>query len=386
MKNLKKMLVAICILAVLCTGVIMTVIAETGPTGSVSEAQALLDAVASAEDLGAKRTAMDELDAYMNGNTFDTEAEDYLAFIAAYEEAEIGLRIGEIDAKVQAAEAEGTKAAKEKALAALAERPVSNAKLEEAGILDEIDTYKFTFANELLAAVGMDVNGDTAANRTKLNKLNAFIRVNPLNEEHADYEAFNTEHLEKVKEHEDATKAAFEALEGNALPSNYDLHDLIHWDMESEATSPKFVDGDTTDGGQVILNKNPNSAASHVTEANGNTYYRLDYARTGSGNGRHMYLTTLGSTPSDSKGLVFEFDVLIENDIPGKFRLEGGQNCEICEARDFWCMIAIENDGSVVKTKFFGNFVFLHFLWFNFAKYNWFSFFHGYPLKTLLMS
>ena len=347
MKNLKKMLVAICILALLCTGVIMTVIAETAPTGTVAEAQALLDEVNAAESTSAKRTAMDALDSYITGNTFDTEADDYIAFMAAYEEAEISLRVEEVMVRVQTAESAQTSAAREKALSVLAAKPVSNDRLAEAGILDEIDAYKFEFANQYLNAVGMDVNGDTATNRINLNKLNSFLKANPLNEEHEDYEAFNTEYQTKVTEHDEATRAAFEALEEDALLSDYDLKNNIWWDMETQATSPKFVEGDAVDGGQVVLNKNPNSAASHVTEANGNTYYQLDYNQTGNGNGRHMYLTTLGTTPSDSKGLIFEFDVLTEADIPGKIRLEGGEDCDICGTRDFWCMIVIEANGAV---------------------------------------
>lgn len=351
MKNLKKMLVAICILAVLCTGVIMTVIAETGPTGSVSEAQGLLDAVAATEDLGEKRTAMDALDAYMNENTFDTEAEDYIAFVAAYEAAEIELRVGEIDAMVQAAESAGTTEAKEAALATLAEKPVSNAKLEEAGILDEIDAYKFSIANSLLENVGIEKNGNTAFNREKLNKLNAFIRVNPLNEEHADYEAFNTEYLAKVKEHDDATKAAYEALENDALPSEYELTDRLLWDMETDKTTPNLAHLDN--GGQVVYNEGPYDAAYIVTEENGNRYVALDY-NTQTKPGNSVYITALNKMPNGGFGnLVFDFNIRLDEQLGDtRIHFEGSADCAECGNKVYWAMFLYDPINGNVRIGF----------------------------------
>lgn len=165
MKKFTKIICAILLVSVLLTGALVAVLADGEYDGVVADAQALLDNVVAAADLTAKRTAMGELDAYMAGHTFDTEAEDYATFYAAYQEAEKNLRIEETTALLGTAESAqdaDKKAAYQALYDALAARPLTDEELTAATLLDRVNAIEVAYVTLVLGELEAEVTATTA--------------------------------------------------------------------------------------------------------------------------------------------------------------------------------------------------------------------------------
>jgi DNA-directed RNA polymerase subunit RPC12/RpoP len=84
MKNLKKILMAFALVALIISSVVTVAIAETSYTGSVDSANALIEEVYSASNTEAKAEKLAEVYDYLSSKPIDPEAEGYDGLIAEY--------------------------------------------------------------------------------------------------------------------------------------------------------------------------------------------------------------------------------------------------------------------------------------------------------------
>ncbi len=163
MKKFTKIISAVLLVSVLLVGAIVAVLADPEFDGVVADAQAKLDAVAAAETLADKRAAMDLVDEYVTGHTFDTAAEDYIAFDVAYKTAEKELRVAELTAKLDAADTAETvdkKAAYQATYDYLAERPLSDEELAEAELLDRVNALELAYVTLVIEEIEAGATAD----------------------------------------------------------------------------------------------------------------------------------------------------------------------------------------------------------------------------------
>ena len=170
MKNLKKVLLALVVVAMLVSSIVTIAIAnESEPeyTGSVEEAQKLYDAVLAEEikdDLAKKSTALVAFYAYIDANPIDPAAEGYAALLEAYNKLTYEVANGLYGVYLGAKSTESLKAVFTHVAAAPSlDETVAIEEVEYADFVKAVNFASVEYADELVDALFATVTSGGAS-------------------------------------------------------------------------------------------------------------------------------------------------------------------------------------------------------------------------------
>ena len=264
MKNIKKILVALCVLVAICAGIAVVALAETASyTGTMTAYTAKVDAIVAAETSAAKYAAAIDAADYIAKTPVDPASDGYAAL---------------------------------------------QAKADQAAL----DTAELLLA-ELPAEYALGENGyyPTVTNGVIVNKINKVTKLYTGISTLADYEAFATAFAAQKTAFDNAVAANKDIAEKGASIDEYELAIDMNYNMDSsQPASNKWGIG----------NKNTNFAQVDSGKDGDNKYYSIKYIAES-----HTYIDfKLGDS---SKGMVFEFDFTTFGPIPGSgITFEAGEN------------------------------------------------------------
>jgi len=311
MSKFKKILLVLCAAALLLTGALVTALAETEYTGTVEEYVALLDAVDAAEgavaktealaaadeyfykensidpyapgrkealarraqiadalellkvteanamltayaenttaDLAARRTAIDEIKAFLDAVQIKPATEGYEAVMASYNEKLIAVQGEEVKLQIDAIEAiaDTDKDAKLTAMRSLLDYIVDNGITDEAlaaaSVKDKVGDYEIAYVkNELETTVSL-TNINTATNLVALNKVRALARRYGLDTERAGYQAYADLLASAEEAHAAQVALNYEELEKKASVEEYNYPEIFNYSGFEKNLMPKAV-------------------------------------------------------------------------------------------------------------------------------------------------
>ena len=327
MRDFKKILIVICVLALLTVGCVILAFATDGEEedvnkGSVAELTELVVTAERAVDANKKRTAILAISEYMNTKTIDPSEEGYEDTIlrirtVAVEGAYLYLvTIPEQIDDLEKAEEWTEVFMKADELLRLFEIPNGTAGFNAAK--DIYDKTLVQISSLLIETIGTDIADDpnpkTAENKIKLNKANRIINYcTPFGSD----EEINTAMAEIkasfdacIEAHNAAVEKNLAALDRQNDVNNYDLP--IYYEQDFEALR-------TGDGiGQMAgWSYNSNGTINRIgvrEEKNGNKFYLHEYLEKERPAGSFIQRGLSGINVE--KGLVFEFDIAIFSEMP----------------------------------------------------------------------
>lgn len=252
MKNFKKIVLALCVLAVLCASVAVVALAETTYTGTMAAYTTKVNAVETAATTNDKYFAAVAAADYIAATPVDPASEGY----------------AELKAKLDAA------------------------------VLATMNAL----VAELPAEYTADANGyyPTVSTNVIIGKINRLGKLHPDVAALADYAAFSTAFAEAKAKYDAAFEANKDMAERKASIDEYDLAIDMNFDMDSKTpTSNKWGIG----------NKQSNYADTEIGKDGTNKYYTVRYKSE-----YHTYIDLkLGDS---TKGMVFEFDFTSFGNLP----------------------------------------------------------------------
>ena len=320
MRNFKKILIAIFVLALLTAGFVVMAFAEGEveeevDRGSVAEVVELIKTAESANTAKTKYNAIIAVSDYLNTKVMDTTEEGYEdALVRIKTQAVAGARLclNELKAEdVSHDDAIGwLKTADE--LLGLWELPDSTAGFES--FKAEYDVSAAALAAELIngvdANIGKPGHMNTANNRVAINKVLTILSCTLYGEE--DLFADVRAQLEPLlASQEEAVAKLLKELDAQNNVNNYDLP--IYYTEDYETSTVK-LDGSALKGWSFTSQGTANKAGV-LQEKNGNKYFVHKYLEKDAYTSGSYAQMSLASFDAE-KGLVFEFDVTTFGEIP----------------------------------------------------------------------
>ena len=297
MKNLKKILIVLCVLTFLFAGCVIAVLAEDEYTGTLADYEALVAAAESAATADTKYEAVIAMSEYLANTPVDPVTEGYDAVIDRADAAIVAaaeLLLGKIDANIET-------------------------------------TLK------------------TASNKVAINKLNRVLSNCPLNGESVSLADVEAKLADLVAAHERAVAKNLAAVEESNSISDYDFPVYAKFDAESVAAHD--VTKVETIGGFTFNPKSTKNKLGVGQEANGNKYLYTSY-QPSTETDNNTYFEFGLSAYSRDNGYVFEFDIMTLDNIPeNDVNIEAG-GFNMPDGRGFPAYyLSIDKDGSFITGK-----------------------------------
>ncbi len=332
MKNLKKILVVVCILAVFATTFVMSSLADSGYTGTVRELDVLLSKAETAAAAADDYTVLESYNAiakYLALNPVDESAEGYAEIL----ERSAAVSVPQAQKLLATIETEksGWKTAVTadelievgRILSAL-DIPADTEGLAEVNTA--FDTLCIEYAAKLFDLIDSDIitTGKTASNQVAINRMNSFLTYcQPRLAENASaYSTIEAELPALIEAQETAKANNYAALDDENSLEDYDKEFYFSYDYNTTAMTR--VNSNTTIaatwGGVVKKSVNYFGIAQ---ETDGNRYVFVEYNPGASGYDTQAYLNAGLASYEDSQGYVIEFDITCFDAIPA-----GGINIE----------------------------------------------------------
>lgn len=326
MSNFRKILVVICVFALLSVGCVFAVAAAGINDGTVEELAALVDAAEKAADKNAKYNATLAVGEYINTKNIDAEAEGYAEVIARAHKLAVDAAIPFIN------DAAAANIAPDSAYLAITN---ANDLLRLYEIAEETEGYadaKTNFDAALLNSLTSLVNNldaniettlKTASNKVKINKVNRVLAECLPYGDAAFLDEVKANFATLLAAHERAVEKNLATLDDANAISNYDLPIFITEDWERQ---PVGMDKSNIGTSWTVDLKNASNKVGIVQEENGNKYYVHQYLEKAKPEATYIQM---GLSKTDaSKGLVFEFDIATFGQFPEKgiFIETGGVN------------------------------------------------------------
>lgn len=316
MRNLRKLLMVICVFALLTVGCALLAYAD-GNDGTVAELNELIAAAEAAQSSEEKYGAIFAVGDYLNTKKIDTEEEGYADAVAKAHKLSIDgacYFLALVDVEGVSAKAAYDGMIKADTLLELFELPD-----ETQGLADAKAKYDLALARALGALVGdLDENIETtlttATNKLAINKVNRVLKECTLFGEDtlADIKA---EFAELVAAHDRALAINYAALDDQNVITNYDLPIFFteNWEIQHVGNAN---DSSSFGGAWSIQLKGSKDLASIVQDESGNKFYNHTWRDSNTGDGGSTFMEhSLGNVDA-SEGLVFEFDMATFGDIP----------------------------------------------------------------------
>ncbi len=316
MRNLKRLLLVITLVGLLCLSAALSVLAIGGAeyTGTMEELNELASELDSANNDSRKWTAVDAVDDYLRATPVNPDSEGYAEAMAKVYAAAVAYANGMLD-KCAASGEEATNAAWANAYTEgaklLSRFPAIDETVE--GYTDYLSLYTaervLEIAEDCLSEVNIEKG--TAKNGVALNRVNALVKACPVIISAEGYDAFMTALSEQNKLQADEMARLLDAMDNANSLDEYDLQILIK-DYVSKVdkadpslhgfSQPVSVDDLTA----PIIGKN---TVSRVTGEDGEDYLQFEFY-----NAAHTYLRT--DLPEYEIGTVIEFDITTFGHLP----------------------------------------------------------------------
>ena len=314
MRNIKKMLVAICVFALLAVGCIFAAIAEEASNvGTVAELNELIAEVENGDTAPAKYSAMLKVSEYLSTKKISASEEGYDEAIKAAHKASVTAAASyfdtlTVDNLTANAAYEGMVRANE--LLALFELSEDTEGLADAKVKNDAALVKAVEA--LVDALDKDIETTlhTAKNKVAINKVNRVLAESTLYGDATALDEVLVTFEELVAAHERATLQNLVILDEKNLISNYDLPIYLDEDWQSKTVGLSSVN---IGSGWSVEAKGSTNDIGILEEADGNKYYIHRYndpRKLGS------YIQYALKGVDSTNGLVFTFDVTTFDELP----------------------------------------------------------------------
>lgn len=309
MRNFKKMLVVICVFALLTVGCVFAAFAADDNTGTVEDLNKLIATAEGATNAAAKYNAILKVAEYLDTKKIDSSADGYDAAIAAAHK----VTVAGADAYVTVVDVDGVTASvaydgmsKIAKLLGLFELPEDTEGL--AALKTKLDPAIVRAVGVLVGNIDADIETTltTGKNQIAINKAKRIIAEFPLSGDSysvADLAATLAE-LEAAQER--AIEANLTALDYNNLITNYDLPVYFDEDWQEKA-----VGMDSTNVGSewTVDLKDSKNQVGILEEANGNKYFVHKIFDTTGKISSYIQEKSVMSAVVPKDGFVFEFDI-----------------------------------------------------------------------------
>lgn len=356
MRNFKKILLVLCVCAILFAGCAIAVFATDEYTGTVEDLTPLVEMAETSVGAANKLTALKGVKSYIDATPVDPAAEGYEALIAR---AQI-VALDCFDLYVEEANKSGVTLETAKASIASADEAWNLFELPDTleGYADSVasfDTAVVKCANLLLAKIDDDIENTlkTATNRVAINNLNAFLKKYPLKASDATvaYADLYAELDKLVAAHEKAVNKNLEALDAENEIGDYSLDSFANIDFQSTKLG-QIIEGNVEIFG--IQSNGSKNVFKIAEEENGNRYLNHTYITEPKANS-YIYLN-LGTKKDgggyayeDDNGFVFSFKFTTFDRLPNSnFNVEAG-GVNMASGRNFPPFyLTIDTDGNLI--------------------------------------
>lgn len=317
MRNFKKILIAVCVFALLVTGCVVWALAEeeeAPAVGTVEELVALVETAEKATEAEEKYTAVLAIADYLAAYELNTEEYAYTTAIVRTHKVAVDCARIYLDAVYADGVDDNTALdciVKASELLNLFELPE-----ETSGLAKAKELYNDALVQTANIFIGtIDANIETtlktAKNQIAINKMSKLMSEcsfygdeNPLAEVEVRFEELRAAHERAVAKNLAALDAANDA-------GNYDLP--IYYEQSWENRPVGFNSTSLGEGWQVVYNGTSNLAGI-AQEKNGNKYYVHRYVEKENPAGSYAQFGL--SKCSSENGIVFEFDITTFGEIP----------------------------------------------------------------------
>ena len=318
MRNFKKILIAVCVMALLVAGCVVFALAEDeAAVGTVEELTSLIEAAENASETDEKYSAVLAIAEYLDTYELDTASYAYTTAIIRTNKVTVDCARVFIDAVYAEGVDDNTALdciGKASEMLHLFDLPSGTYGLEEAK--EKYNDALVQTANIFMASIDENIETTlkTASNQIAINKMSKLMRdcsffgdENPLAEVEAKFEELRAAH-------ERAVAANLKALDEANSASNYDLPIFFEQDWEKMTVTNAFSHSSWT----VDIKGIANQIGIQQDKNTGNKYFFHRYREKENPQGTYaqLNLKSAGVVDAQINGVVFEFDICVMGSVP----------------------------------------------------------------------
>lgn len=342
MRNFKKTLVVICVLALLAAGCVFTALAVD--VGVLSDLNALVAAAEAETDAIARYNALVSVDEYLDSHTFNTAEDGYDAAIANANAAFVNGAVALLNNVKSNTSADNAYDYMMKADALLEMRALPE---ETLGFADAKAKYDATLVKTLQLLVEkcdakVETNLKTATNGITVKKVNSVLAYcAPFGDASVlDSVLAQFETLEAAQER--AEQKNYSDLDASNRLTNYELPIFFTEDWEACKVG---LDSTNLTGRWTVDLKGISNRIGILQEDNGNKYMIHRYLEKDNPQSSYTQIGLSSHNVTNENGLVFEFDITTFNTVPDQgVTIETGS---VAGAYFPPCYFHIDNRGNI---------------------------------------
>ena len=316
MRNFKKILILICVLALLAVGCTVWALADgEGNPGTVADLSDLITAAEKADE-ETKYDAVKAIYDYLTSHTMDTKEEGYDSCVlrincVVVEAADIYLsQIPETWDESTDVDALMDTFQKADDLLSLFSIPDGTAGFSSVKV--RYDKALYNLCVVLIEEIGTTPDPNTAKNKIKLNRANGILTYCSPYTPNPEIDTIKAQFAECVAAHEKAVAEKLDELDSRNDVSSYDLPIYYTEDWEDNALG--YGVGNLGSGWSFTSNGAMANRVGIRQEKNGNRYYVHEYRETKAPAGSFVQRGMSGYKTEN--GLVFEFKIGTFGEIP----------------------------------------------------------------------
>ncbi|MBQ7343582.1 MAG: hypothetical protein IJW53_02320 [Clostridia bacterium] len=309
MRNLKKMLVVICVFALLTVGCVFAAVAADDNAGTVEELNNLITSAENASGAAAKYNAILKVADYLNTKKIDSSAEGYDAAIAAAHKVTVAgaveyVAVVDVDGVASGVAYDGM--SKISKLLGLFELPEDTEGLAELKV--KLDSATVRTVGLLIAEIDADIETTltTGKNQIAINKAKRIISEFPLSGDTSSLAELEAELAELEAAQERAIQINLTALDADNLVTNYDLPVIFEEDWQER---PVGIDSTNVGGDWTIDLKSSANQVGILEEADGNKYFVHKIFDTTGKISSYIQDKKIMTSVTPKDGFVIEFDI-----------------------------------------------------------------------------
>ena len=327
MKNVKKIVVALVLVAVLAVGIVLGVMAsDTNYTGDIVRFTTLVQAATDAESVTTIETALKEADTYITSKPIDPATEGYGDIMELYLQAKlkaVDLYITAIGGAANTDTAIKYAQNSDKWFKSAFATEEAQADERYEATLEKVHNSNIAYATALCDAVNTDeiVNPNTSAATGKADGqyrvARGFFEKACFNTEADDYAPL-AERVASITEiFADAKEARYLALIAQARMDDYGKKPKVNNNFEGSVSLPTVSNNNGYDANGTPLKNTSGKATEERADGTTNTYFKIDF--NGAKNeAQSAYLSTYFTVDfsGTSDRFVFEFDYTSMTTLP----------------------------------------------------------------------
>lgn len=307
MRNFKKMLVVICVFALLTVGCVFAAFAADDNTGTVEDLNKLIATAESASEAAVKYNAVLKVADYLNTKKIDPSSAGYDAAIAAAHK----VAVAGADAYVAVVDVDGVSAANAYEGMTRISKLLGLFELSED--TEGLTEMKAKLDSAIVRAVGVlvgEIDADiettltTGKNQVAINKAKRIIAEFPLSGDSYSLADLEAELAELEAAQERAIAANLAAIDSKNLITNYDLPVYFKEDWENR---PEGLESTNVGSEWTVELKSSANKTGVLKESNGNKYLVHQIFDKSGKISSFIQRSMSAIVPRD--GFVFEFDI-----------------------------------------------------------------------------